>query len=225
MSNIVNLVYENTFINFTDDGWFNATVAAERFEKRPVDWLALESTKDYIAALADIIRSEKSSLLKVKRGGRGKSDSTWMHPKLAVNFARWLDVRFAIWCDVQIDGLVRGSQPNKDWTRLRHEAASSFKVMSAVLQEQRKTLEKETASHHYSNEARLVNWALKGEFKGLDRELMSIGELDLLAKLEERNAVLIAFGKQYNERKKELSEFSTIWQSEHQQLLPDKKAA
>lgn len=30
-----------------------------------------------------------------------------MHPKLAVHFARWLDVRFAVWCDMQIDKLLK----------------------------------------------------------------------------------------------------------------------
>lgn len=31
-----------------------------------------------------------------------------MHPKLGVAFARWLDLRFAVWCDLHIDALLRG---------------------------------------------------------------------------------------------------------------------
>lgn len=34
-----------------------------------------------------------------------------MHPKLAVRFARWLDIDFEIWCDEQIDVLIRGNVP------------------------------------------------------------------------------------------------------------------
>lgn len=30
---------------------------------------------------------------------RGRYGGTWAHPKLAVFFARWLDVRFSVWCD------------------------------------------------------------------------------------------------------------------------------
>ncbi len=37
-----------------------------------------------------MLRSEKASLLNVKRGGRVKLDSTWFHPKLAIAFSRWL---------------------------------------------------------------------------------------------------------------------------------------
>jgi hypothetical protein len=30
-----------------------------------------------------------------------------MHPKLAVRFAQWLNVDFAVWCDEQIDAIIR----------------------------------------------------------------------------------------------------------------------
>ncbi|WP_079550844.1 KilA-N domain-containing protein [Vreelandella subglaciescola] len=30
---------------------------------------------------------------------RGRYGGTWAHPKLAVFFARWLDVRFSVACD------------------------------------------------------------------------------------------------------------------------------
>lgn len=33
-----------------------------------------------------------------KKGGRVGEMGTWAHPKLAVFFARWLDVKFAVWC-------------------------------------------------------------------------------------------------------------------------------
>lgn len=31
---------------------------------------------------------------------------TWLHPKLAVSFAHWLDVDFAVWCDLHSDALM-----------------------------------------------------------------------------------------------------------------------
>ena len=43
--------YEGFSITYQGDGWFNATQAAAKFGKRPVDWLALQSTKEYIEAL------------------------------------------------------------------------------------------------------------------------------------------------------------------------------
>ena len=111
-------------------------------------------------------------------------------------------MRFAIWCDRQIRALLAGQHPHFDWKRLRHEASSSFKVMQDILAAVRTDQGKSTASHHFINEARLVNWALAGEFAKLDRETLSVHELDLLAKLELKNATLIGRGMAYADRKK-----------------------
>lgn len=98
-------------ITFTSEAFFNATAAAEPFGKRPNDWLSLDSTKSYITALCDVLRNQESRFLNVVRGGRGRADATWMHPDLAVPFCRWLDVRFAVWCDQQIKDIVHGRSP------------------------------------------------------------------------------------------------------------------
>ncbi|GEM_PF-5412363 len=96
-----------------------------------------------------------------------------------------------------------------DRRRLRHEAASSYKVMNAVLQLIRQNHGKETKFFHYANEAKLVNWAITGEFKPLDRDSLNHKELDLLAKLEERNAVLVGCGLGREDRKMALTQFVT----------------
>ncbi|HDS1582158.1 TPA: KilA-N domain-containing protein [Stenotrophomonas maltophilia] len=44
------------------------------------------------------------------RATRGRGGGTWFHPKLAVHFARWLSTEFAVWCDLQIDELLRTGQ-------------------------------------------------------------------------------------------------------------------
>ena len=48
-------------------------------------------------------RITKSRFIKAKRGNAG---GTWLHPKLAVAFARWCDIDFALWCDEQIEALI-----------------------------------------------------------------------------------------------------------------------
>lgn len=201
--------YQGAVQSFTDDGWFNATVAAARFGKRPNDWLSLHSTKEYMAALQTMLEiSDSASLIRTKRGGNTNiigNAGTWLHPKLAVTFARWLDPMFAIWCDLQIDGILRGKLDQK---KLRHEAAASFKVMTSVLQLVREEQGKVTAAHHYSNEARLVNWAVSGKFGSLKRDELSAAELDLMAKLEEKNAVLIGRGVDYDSRKTILAQYA-----------------
>lgn len=103
MQHIVHATFEGLEVRFTDDGWFDATAAAAKFGKRPADWLRLPETKRYIKALSEARGiSEKSALIRAKR-----NSGTWMHPKLAVRFTQWLDVRFAVWCDEQIDELIR----------------------------------------------------------------------------------------------------------------------
>jgi len=114
---------------------------------------------------------------------------------------------------------LEGTHTIHDWKRLRHEAASSFKVMSQILLMARKNEGKETAPHHFSNEARLVNWALVGEFKGIDRETLSLEDMALLAKLEELNSVLIGSGLSYEKRKETLSNLANRWRVAHTPLL------
>jgi len=206
--NLITATYRDDLsVSFTEDGWINATELAARFGKRIDHYLANAETKEYISALCEEEGNTRNAgdFLKTRRGRNG---GTWIHPDLGIHFARWLDVRFAIWCDRQIKAILRGQHPAIDWKRSRHAAASTNKVMSAVLHQIRERQGKTTASHHYSNEARLVNWVLTGEFSGLDRDSLTQSDLDLLAALEERNAVLIGCGLAYDERKQELLRFA-----------------
>jgi hypothetical protein len=160
--------------------------------------------------------------VKVQRGT--KTPGTWLHPDLAIPFARWLDVRFSIWCDQQIKKILSSTHPHFDWKKIRHEASSSFKVMNEALRMVREEQGKVSANHHYSNEARLINWALAGEFKGLDRNSLSLEELDLLAKLEIKNGVLISRGLTYQDRKKMLEQYALDLRKPVLMLVEDQKA-
>lgn len=203
--------YNGAAVHFTEDGWFNATEVAGRFDKRPVDWLRLEETKAYLEVLAESLGiSGSGSLIRAKR-----NSGTWLHPKLAVRFAQWLDLRFAVWCDIQIDKLLRGTHPHFDRQRMRHEAASSYRVMGQILVLAREAIGKGVAPHHFINEAKLVNWAASGKFQPVDRDSLTLPALDLLAKLEEKNAVLIGCGRSYEERKTELAAFSEQWKARY----------
>jgi hypothetical protein len=194
--------YQGHVITYQDDGWFHATEAAERFGRRVDVWLKSQETQDYIAALCEISNTTKTGYLKTKRGNNG---GTWMHPKLAVRFSQWLDPRFAVWCDAQIDSLIRGKD---NWRLSRHASASGFKVASDILKMVRADAGKDTESHHYMCEAKLVNWALTDKFGGIDRDTLTQTELDTLAYLQERNAVLIGRGLNYDQRKPMIKQYA-----------------
>ena len=213
MKGLIISQYNGQPLSFNENGWFNATQASKQFGKRPNDWLNLVETQDYIQALSDVmgisITSKNGNCINLIKTKRGKEDGgTWLHPKLAVPFSRWLDVRFGIWCDIQIDSLLRGNHPIFDKRRLRHQAAATYKAVSAVLQLSRQQQGKETKPHHYMNEARLINWAMTGQFTGLDRDSLSYDELDLLAELEAQDLILIGSQCTYEQRKTALNLFA-----------------
>lgn len=213
MSKLIQADFDGQAMQFNDDGWFNATAAAEKFGKRVGDWIDLPSTKEYMEKL----NTRYSGIL--MNAKRGKNGGTWLHPKLAVSFARWLSVDFAIWCDEQIDIIIRGTPEQVNWKQTRHQAAVSFNVMCSMLEMSRKHDGKETEAHHYMNEARLVNWAFCGEFVSIDRTQLGAKDLDLLAKLEVQNTMMIARGVDREIRKSMLQEIAAAWRENQTKKL------
>lgn len=188
MVKLIKADFDGQTMQFNNSGWFNATVAADRFGKRPVNWLELDSTVRYMTSMSSALKVDKSDLLDIKKGRGG---GTWMHPKLAIAFARWLSDDFAVWCDLQIDKIIHGERESIDWGMMRHASKSSNKVANEILMMVRQEQGKETKHFHYANEAKLVNYALTGKFEPVDRDSLSAQDLDLLASLENRNSVLI----------------------------------
>ncbi|WP_370870217.1 KilA-N domain-containing protein, partial [Rhodoferax sp.] len=101
------------------------TTASEHFGKRLDHFMASESTAEYLSALSELTglaprnsgskvgglpyNHRTTALVVAVPGNRYIPDrGTWAHPKLAVFFARWLDVRFAVWCDSMIEDIVKG---------------------------------------------------------------------------------------------------------------------
>jgi len=97
--------------------------------------------------------------------------------------------------------LVKQFVKMESWIKDRYQASVEYKVMSAILNDSRQLTGKATKPHHYMNEAKLVNWAMTGEFKGIDRETLSHKEIDLLNELQARNAILIGAGMSREQRK------------------------
>ena len=213
MKGLIISQYNGQPLSFNENGWFNATQASKQFGKRPNDWLNLVETQDYIQALSDVmgisITSKNGNCIALIKTKRGKENGgTWLHPKLAVPFTRWLDVRFGVWCDEQIDQLLRGTHPIMDKRRLRHQVAATYKAVCNVLQLTRQQQGKDTKPYHYMNEAKLINSIMTGEYKSLDRDSLSYDDMDLLAALEAQDLILIASQCSYEQRKSALHHFA-----------------
>ncbi|HFB6719582.1 TPA: KilA-N domain-containing protein [Neisseria gonorrhoeae] len=113
--NVSVLNFGNTPVSFRQDGFLNATSIATHFGKLPKDYLKTEQTQQYISALAESlsertkILTDENQLVIVKKGNsKNFTQGTWLHPKLAIHFARWLNPKFAVWCDEQIEILLNG---------------------------------------------------------------------------------------------------------------------
>jgi hypothetical protein len=111
--------YEGKNIAFKDQQgsvMMNATQMGKLFGKTPKDWLRLQSTKEYLNELKNIQKADMPSelfenlhcLVQVFNGGANRG--TWMQEDVALEFARWLNPRFAIWTNKHIkELLLKGS--------------------------------------------------------------------------------------------------------------------
>lgn len=204
MVKLIKADFNGNLMQFNDSGWFNATYAADIFGKDVYEWTRLPSTIEYISALEN-----KYGNIPYLEAKRGRSGGTWLHPKLAVTFARWCSVDFAIWCDEQIEQIIHGKASAIDWNMERHASKSSNKVANQILQMVRQEQGKETQHFHYANEAKLVNFALTGKFEAVERDHLSAEDLNLLASLENRNSVLIGRGVDRETRKEFLCQMAS----------------
>ena len=213
--------FDENPISFNMTGWFNATEAGKKFDKRPIDFLRLPSTEEYVIELyknysmfyegnQELPQSETISLcelpkiikqfVKTKRGT--KSPGTWFHPRLGIVYARWLSPRFAVWCDFQIEKIIAQAHPRQDWFKERQNAAASFQAMCFALKFKAEREGKELENYHYSNEALLINEVLTGEREAVEWDNVHDKELlKLRNKLMNINSALISAGTAYRERR------------------------
>lgn len=218
---IIPFDYEGQAVRFNGDGWLHATEIAERFGKKPAHWLELDTTREYIQRLSHKLAESnigKSDITLVKtRRGNTATSGTWLHPKLAVKFARWLSVDFEIWCDEQVDALLRGE--SKPWASARREAAIGHKAVCDAIALNCEAHGKTPQKHHFINESRLINQVITGSFAGRDRDQLNAAELEIVTLAELRDSGLICAGMTYAERKANLLAYVRKLQDKHQRRI------
>lgn len=100
--------YNGNNVSFRKEGenvFVNATEMAKPFGKLPADFLKTQRTKDFITELTAMKNIIATDLVIVKNGG---SDfGSWMQEDVALEFARWLNPSFAIWCNDRIKELMK----------------------------------------------------------------------------------------------------------------------
>lgn len=208
---IIPFDYEGQVVRFNAGGWIHATEAAARFGKEPHEWLRLPDTERYLEGLQR--RYGEIPYVKTSRARADRGGGTWLHPKLAVKFARWLSVDFEIWCDEQIDALLRGEQGN--WQQARLQSAVGYRGLCDALAIACEERGMSPQRHHFINEARLINQVITGQFAGRDRDQLSAEELLLVSLIEIRDVLLIGQGKDFDARKKALLRYIQSLRAKH----------
>ena len=102
--------YKGTPFLFRQDGYFNMTQAAKAFGKRMDSFWRADGVRMYCYELSQAVGANDTDSCDLSYGlteaKRGNNGGTWGHPKLAVFFARWLDVKFAVFCDTVIQDIL-----------------------------------------------------------------------------------------------------------------------
>ena len=186
----------------TKDGMFNATELMKSWrkttgqEKRIVDFLENNQTKEFINALAeDIVNQEvpntpkmapledieKQNVMKqVICTTKGRYGATWMHPLLFVKYAMWYNPQFELSVlKMVMDGLIE----------MRNTVADSYKDWSS-------TLAKLGAANpeDFSRIQRCMNYAVFGKHRDDIRNTATADELKKMRKLEEQVIQMVEFG-------------------------------
>lgn len=81
------------------DGFANATAMCQANGKLWGHYHRLDTTAAYIKALGDSLGIPSDQLVISTKGGPSHLQGTWIHPRLAVDLARWLSPEFAVWMD------------------------------------------------------------------------------------------------------------------------------
>lgn len=158
------LQYEGNLIEINGKGMWNATQMAKPFgdSKRPSNWINLESTKEYLSILSKDRNLSSDNLVTVVKGG--ENSGTWIHEKLVIKFAQWLNTRFELWCNEQIEVIIRKGVPKVPLT---------YKESLLLL------IEKEEENERLASEVEAVK-SLKEELEIAIVECQVIEKLDFI---------------------------------------------
>lgn len=207
--------------------FINATEMAKSFSKRPAKWIELPSTQEFLTSLSDIRNSRNKEFSNVRKsdtsnkpfiktimGSPLNGGGTWMHEDVALEFARWLNPKFAIWCNDRIKELMRYGVTASDnminqmlddpdtmitlLTKLKEERAAN-QLQSEKIQEQQKIIESQAPKVAF---AQAVSGSTKSCLVGematiLKQNGVRIGQNRLFAWLR-ANGFLCSIGERYN---------------------------
>jgi hypothetical protein len=96
------------------DGYINATAMAKAAGRQLCHYMANVRSREYLQELAAVIgipMTGSDGVMCIIQGGQPDLQGTWVHPRLAVDIARWASPVFAVWMDGWVLEHLQGSSP------------------------------------------------------------------------------------------------------------------
>lgn len=195
-----------SLLSKTEEMFFNATDMAKPFFKKPVDFLRIDSTKEY---MEEIFKGENSHLKNfddLVRIKRGKYGGTFFHNELAFEFAGWCSPLFRRNLHKWSENRLRQEQ---FWKQKRLESKTGFLPMTNAILNAHDPVKQ----YHFSNEADMINKIVLGKSAKVFRDEHSIknvrdfidaAQLAEINRLQIINTGLIEIGMEYQQRKDHL---------------------
>lgn len=196
-----------TFKNENGIVYVNATEMARTFGKRPNDYLNLQSTRELIDELT-VTRENGNGgnqLITTERGGVDGGGS-WFHEDLALDYARWLSVKFRVWTNNRIKELLKNGYTKldtitrKDLARMLYEAEEAKEKLEAENQKQTKALLEQAPKVLFADSvmASKQSVLVRDLAKILRQNGIKIGQNRLFARLRDKG-YLCQWGESHNQ--------------------------
>jgi hypothetical protein len=109
-------------------GYVNASQMCKANGKFLADYTKLKSTKQYLQALSNDMKI-LISLLVIDIQGYGSEQSTWIHPEIAIDLARWVSVEFRIWANRTLMKVMIFQEP------VQQQSMTQVQLLAAVAQQ------------------------------------------------------------------------------------------
>lgn len=195
MNNIINHQWNGSNISFDLSGgggtMINATEMAKAFPGKLIaDWTRLKSTKEFLNVFSNVMGIPITELIKTVQGGNPKNQGTWMHEDVAIEFARWLNPLFAIWCNQRIkEILVNGysivGNTREDFERAYQDIQARLSQVEQENYQLKQSLDTQRAAESFCNAIFQKSenlFTMTDIIKGLN---FSVGRVEMYNKLEE----------------------------------------
>lgn len=188
----------------------NATQMAKAFNKKPAEYLRLPSVNQLIKSMVGFSHLSENQIVTTMFGSPENGGGTWMFEDLAIDFARWLDTDFRLWCNskikefltsnlVSISNFTDPAEAAEEWAKQyrRAQQAESIALAEHKRAEQERmekeiavnTLEEKKGDIEFSESFKKVDhgnmWLIRDVAKKLEQNGIIIAEKNLRLFLEE----------------------------------------